>query len=61
MTFGHHVAEMALVHTIKTEAEAAYRRGDLLAKRAKLMQDWARFIDSPPATGDLMSVRRSGA
>ena len=26
------VAEMALAHTIKNEAEAAYRRGDLLEK-----------------------------
>ena len=57
----HHVAEMALAHTIKNEAEAAYRRGDLLAKRARLMQDWARFIDSPPTTGDVTPIRRSGA
>ncbi|MEQ6916654.1 tyrosine-type recombinase/integrase [Halomonas aquatica] len=45
----HHVAEMALAHTIKNHAEAAYRRGDLLAKRAKLMQQWADFLAIAPA------------
>ncbi len=45
----HHVAEMALAHTIKNHAEAAYRRGDLLAKRAKLMQQWADFLATKPA------------
>lgn len=39
-----HVIEMALAHTIKEKAEAAYRRGDLLAKRRELMEAWARFL-----------------
>lgn len=44
-TTGHpsEVVEMALAHTIKDKAEAAYRRGDLLAKRRKLMQEWADY------------------
>lgn len=43
----HHprdVAEMALAHTIESKVEAAYRRGDLFAKRAQLMADWAQFL-----------------
>jgi hypothetical protein len=32
---------MALAHTIPNKAEAAYRRGSLLAKRRELMQAWA--------------------
>jgi integrase len=36
-------AEMALAHTVGDKVEAAYRRGDLLAKRQKMMQDWAAF------------------
>jgi len=40
------VAEMALAHTIDNKVEAAYRRGDLLAKRADLMQDWAEFVNT---------------
>jgi len=37
------VVEMALAHTIKNKAEAAYRRGNLLAKRSRLMEDWAAY------------------
>lgn len=37
------VAEMALAHVIENKTEAAYRRGDLLEKRAELMQAWAEF------------------
>jgi len=36
------VAEAALAHVISDKTEAAYRRGDLFEKRAKLMKDWAR-------------------
>ena len=43
-----HVAEMALAHTIGSAVEAAYRRGDLLAKRMKLMEQWSNFITSRP-------------
>ena len=35
---------MALAHTIKSKAEAAYRRGDLLAKRRELMDAWASHV-----------------
>lgn len=39
------VAEAALAHTVKNKAEAAYARGDLFAKRAKMMQDWADYLN----------------
>ena len=38
------LSEMALAHTIKDKAEAAYRRGDMLERRAPLMQQWADFV-----------------
>lgn len=41
------VAEMALAHTIGDKVEAAYRRGDLFAKRSEMMTDWANFIEAP--------------
>ena len=41
--FPNEVVEMALAHTIKNKAEAAYRRGDLLEKRRELMTDWADY------------------
>jgi len=37
------VAEMALAHTIGNKVEAAYRRGKLLERRRRLMQDWQSF------------------
>ena len=37
------VAEMALAHTIGNKIEAAYRRGKLLERRRRLMQDWESF------------------
>jgi integrase len=43
----HHpreVIEHALAHQLKDKAEAAYARSDLLAKRRKLMEDWAAFV-----------------
>lgn len=37
------MAEMALSHAISSKTEASYRRGEMLAKRFRLMQDWAEF------------------
>lgn len=37
------VCEMALAHAVADKTEAAYRRGDLLEKRALLMADWAAY------------------
>ncbi|NYS60815.1 tyrosine-type recombinase/integrase [Vreelandella salicampi] len=47
----HEVAEAALAHTIKSSTEAAYRRGDLYAKRARVMDQWAAFITTPAPAG----------
>jgi integrase len=44
------VSEMALAHKISDETEAAYRRGDLLDKRRRLMRDWAKFATMPSQT-----------
>lgn len=38
------VVEMALAHTIRDKTEAAYRRGQLLAKRRELMEAWAAYL-----------------
>jgi integrase len=45
----NHVVEQALAHTIGSAVEAAYRRGDLLAKRRALMDDWAAYLAKPAA------------
>lgn len=51
-TYANHVVEMALAHAVKDKVEAAYRRGDLFEKRARLMGDWAAYCAMPAATGD---------
>lgn len=46
-TYPNHVAEQALAHTIGDKVEAAYRRGDLLKQRRRLMDDWAAYLGHP--------------
>jgi integrase len=55
--YSSEVAEMALSHTIKNRAEAAYRRGDLLLKRAQLMEDWAKYCYTPKQPSELLAIR----
>jgi len=50
------VSEMALAHIIKDKVEAAYRRGDLFEKRARLMKDWAEYCDKEPKEGEVISI-----
>jgi integrase len=42
--FPRHIAEACLAHTIDTNVEKAYRRGDLLKKRRQLMKEWENFL-----------------
>ncbi|MFM0726590.1 integrase arm-type DNA-binding domain-containing protein [Paraburkholderia strydomiana] len=42
-SFPRELAEKALAHAVRSEVEAAYQRGDYLAKRAKLMDAWAEY------------------
>jgi integrase len=45
-TFPREVAEAALAHVVGDETERAYRRGDALAKRRALMDEWSAFCAS---------------
>lgn len=47
-TYPRDVCEMALAHVIENKVEAAYRRGDLFAKRRTMMQDWADWCTGNP-------------
>jgi integrase len=42
--FQRETCEAALAHAIGDETEEAYRRGDALAKRRKLMEAWAAYL-----------------
>lgn len=53
------VAEMALAHAIGDKVEAAYRRGDLLEKRARMMADWAKFCATAQPKGEVVPMNRS--
>ena len=39
---------MALAHNVGDQVEKAYRRGELLEKRANLMNDWAKYVERKP-------------
>ena len=42
------VIDLALAHTVSDKVEAAYRRGDLIDKRRKLMEAWDLYCASKP-------------
>jgi integrase len=52
------VVEMALAHAIQNLTEAAYRRGDLLEKRSRLMQEWARYCKTSIISADVVPIRK---
>jgi integrase len=43
--FAREVVEQALAHSLPDKVEAAYRRGDLIEKRSRLMDSWAKFCE----------------
>jgi integrase len=47
-SFDNYISEAALAHAIGDKTEAAYRRGDALDKRRKLMEAWATYCAEPP-------------
>ena len=55
--FSHEVCEQALAHAISSKTEAAYRRGDQLDKRRKLMEAWANYCESK-AADNVVAIRR---
>ncbi len=59
--FPREVIEHALAHQLKDRTEAAYQRGDLLAKRARLMQAWAQYLDVPGGEAVVMPINKSAA
>ena len=57
--FPREIMEMALSHVIGDKAEQAYRRGDALDKRRKLMEAWANYCE-PRTTGNVVELKGSG-
>jgi integrase len=57
--YQNHIVEMALAHVVGSAVERAYRRGELLAKRQRLMADWATYCTrpAPAAPGKVTPLR----
>jgi integrase len=54
--FPRELAEAALSHVVKDKTEAAYARGDMLTKRAQLMNAWARYCSTPTTKGEVVKL-----
>jgi integrase len=59
--FANHVIELSLAHTVGSGVERAYRRGDLLDKRRKLLEAWSEYCSAPKAAGEVIALRKAGA
>jgi hypothetical protein len=46
-SFLRELAELALAHSVGSEVERAYRRGDGLQRRRELMEAWATYVAAP--------------
>lgn len=57
----NHEIELSLAHTIGSGQEKAYRRGDMLDKRRRLMEAWAKYCMSPPIQAQAGTVVAIGA
>lgn len=57
--YPNEMCEIALAHAVSDKTEAAYRRGDMMEKRRRLMADWADFCARPPAkeTDNVIALR----
>lgn len=59
--YPNEMLEMALAHVVSDKTEAAYRRGDMMERRRRLMADWAAFCAKKPAKADNVTPLRADA
>jgi integrase len=52
------VREKCLAHAIPSKVEKAYRRGEMLDKRRRLLDAWAEFCGKPSVAGEVVPLRR---
>ncbi|SEN57494.1 Integrase [Pseudorhodobacter antarcticus] len=50
------MAEVAIAHKISNAVEASYRRGDMVEKRRKMMDDWADFMAGVERLGNVVRM-----
>jgi integrase len=51
------VSELALAHVNSDATRAAYARDELLAKRTRLMRDWAKYLANVPKKANVVQLR----
>ncbi len=51
------MAEVALAHRISNAVEAAYRRGDMIEKRRKMMAAWGEFLSGAKVAAKVVRIR----
>jgi integrase len=58
-----HTIELSLAHAVGNAVEQAYRRGPMLAKRVRLMVDWARYCGMKPVAAkggaEIVPIRKA--
>jgi integrase len=57
--FPREICEKALAHLVGDETERAYQRGELLEKRRRMMEAWAKYCTTPPVKqkGEVVALR----
>ena len=55
-TYPGDMAEVALAHRISNAVEASYRRGDMVEKRRRMMDDWADFMAGKVGGGKVVRI-----
>jgi integrase len=56
-SFPREVAEASLAHSIGSAVERAYQRTTLFDRRRRLMAEWATFVTTPVAGGEVVALR----
>jgi integrase len=54
--FPGEMAEVALAHKISNAVEAAYRRGDMIEKRRRMMGEWDQFLVNMPRSAKVVRL-----
>ena len=59
--YADEVSELALAHVNNDATRAAYARDELLPRRAKLMQEWARYLAAPMGKAKVSGIGEARA
>lgn len=59
--FARETIEQCMAHRLKDKAEAAYSRGDALAKRKRVMDAWATYLATPSQSASVTGINARAA